>query len=869
MKTQYIGGLVGIVAGPMGDGEMISRVSGCSNFGNISFDGDGGTVAANLRNTYVGGIVASSGVNSGSETSTSGYTKCYGKILNCSNSGSISVSWNGGTGGYFKVGGIMGYAECVFDGCVNDGDVALTNSTTATNAGPSIGGIAGVLAGLADVNASDCINRGQITLTGMYSNASNTYGAALAGSNNATAGGCFGLVGDNTTKISNCDNFGVVNFDTTMPDGAGSQSCFGGVVGLSMAEMTGCDNLCESPITMSSRSAKANIGGVVGSISNTLSNCKNAAPFTSNRVNVPEVEQISYVGGVVGHHNSASELKNCDNSGSMTVSCGSSSKENYTGGVVGKSDSATKINNCNNSGNMTVSCGSPSAENHIGGVVGKDDSATELDDCDNSGNMIVSFGSSAVKSYIGGVNAYNNASTSIKNCDNTGSIVFDGGGMVKQIYLAGVVAWTNVKATIDKCTNDGDITVGNWKNGSFNYAAGILAQYNKSGNIISNCTNTGDITSTAQSKMRIGGIAASLYGSMSGCVSECTIEMKNALGLSVAGGLIGYTSASADSCSSNCTMKMAGNASTARAGLAFGDINREYPISDVTIGGSITTDANTACGFFAGGYYANTAKYTLGEEGKPVTFDSSASINGAPIVLSNPPVPADVVGDVVTNAPATDGVIFANVVLDPPVYRLYVLDKVAMTSWGTGRIIWYSSEAGNIAPAGSKTFGSSTYYYFDLTSDVVGQTIDIYYKSDIVENHCEVMIPLTVSANVTNYYYRTDGVLVSAVSNPSSPEDLDATPRIYVRSSGTNLHCHMWGGDSSTSWPGNAFTATSSKEYDALWYYVDLIPNTTQFILNFGGDDGKSGDLTLANYTGYNGSYYLYFYGGNNLGEVL
>ena len=187
-------------------------------------------------------------------------------------------------------------------------------------------------------------------------------------------------------------------------------------------------------------------------------------------------------------------------------------------------------------------------------------------------------------------------------------------------------------------------------------------------------------------------------------------------------------------------------------------------------------------------------------------------------------------------------------------YRLYVLDEKIATdadSWGSTRTLYANTD---IPQFDSKTFGTYTYKVFLLPSTLVNQTLDIYYKG---EHNCEVMLSdITITSAQENYYFRTDGILYTAVTDPSSPEALDETPRIYIRADAVP-NCHMWGGITETTWPGTTATATTSKQYNDSWYYVDIIPSATNFIINFGGDSSKSKDQTLDDSTV---SHYYYGY---------
>ena len=179
--TQYFGGIVGLV----GTETDILRLSGCRNEADhISVTvHNGNTEQAYLRNTYVGGLVGGTGLSSGTSDAPTGYAKNYGTFSGCINNADVSVSWEGGTGGYFFVGGLIGACQAQLLNCINNGDVSFVSSTSAHNANPSVGGLAGTIGGPANPNAKDCANNGSVTFSGSFVN---------SGSATAYAAGCMG-----------------------------------------------------------------------------------------------------------------------------------------------------------------------------------------------------------------------------------------------------------------------------------------------------------------------------------------------------------------------------------------------------------------------------------------------------------------------------------------------------------------------------------------------------------------------------------------------------------------------------------------------------------------------------------------------------
>lgn len=203
--------------------------------------------------------------------------------------------------------------------------------------------------------------------------------------------------------------------------------------------------------------------------------------------------------------------------------------------------------------------------------------------------------------------------------------------------------------------------------------------------------------------------------------------------------------------------------------------------------------------------------------------------------------------------------------IEAPMYLCVKDTKIAAGSvWESSRTIWYSSTDGDIAKTFTISIGSHSYNVFELGGSVDddGTAWTVYYKGG---NSCEVAIPMTTVPGQADYYYITDGIQVASVgADPSSPAALPSTPRVYVQTNWNDLYCHMWGGDSSTTWPGTIFTETSSKYYGDPWKYVNLINNTTSFIINNGE---QTADLLISDYA-VDGSCYMFFYGASFYGKV-
>ncbi len=170
----------------------------------------------------------------------------------------------------------------------------------------------------------------------------------------------------------------------------------------------------------------ANIGGVVGCVSNsgtsTIINCYSSVAVEGNGTR-------NYIGGVVGQTNGASNaVTNCYSSGDIKGDDSNAS----VGGVVGSASSST-ITNCYSSGSVTGT--------YVGGVVGSSGSATIT-------------------------NCYWN-SENITNCTGSGTSDSDSNGMTAaKMKESSFVVTLNVNATT---YNDGTGIACAWKSGSNGY----------------------------------------------------------------------------------------------------------------------------------------------------------------------------------------------------------------------------------------------------------------------------------------------------------------------------------------------------------------------------------------------------------------
>ena len=670
--TQYIGGVVGAFIAP----STIERIKKCTNNGNITISGS--EENSNLRNVYIGGIVGVTGMNSGTADAPSGYTKNYGTVSNCVNNGNISVTWGGGTGGYFNVGGILGFGECALDTCTNEGKVSLSSSLEKTSSRPAVGGLAGGIAGTAAITAKDCVNKGSVDLTGMFTNGGSgaDYAAGGAGTIWASCGGCFGIVGDNTKLVQNCDNYGVITINTKTTAAANSAHSYGGIAGRSFAELNGCDNLAPT-MQMDDIVATWHAGGIVGHTKNAIVDCKLGAKISLSHdcsfLTDKQSAAIVNFGGIVGYAAAGSSLSGCSAESSASLTFTNMASTVRIGCIAGMLYGPAS--DCTNNANLVFTrknIEGVAFTNFVGGVIGynyADANNGALDKCVNHGTVTVNLDKDSGAAAVGGVAGAFNKTNILTNCVNDAKVTIDGKNMSgAAVYAGGVIARTMAtKSCLTDCSNSADLVVSNIAFTGWNYIGGLQGTYSSSGNVLTRCSNSGNVSVDGPAKLRVAGLNGALYGSFVDCTNTGNVTVNNPAAGSAIGGFAGYGSASISggSFSGKITVNNAGG--TCYSGLAYAQVNRTNTISGFKVDGSITgsnLDAGILFGVRESASYP--AHYTLGAESSPLTILASSNINGTPVV-SNPSTDADLVGNCTLNAPADDTdpiLIYTNVVIE-------------------------------------------------------------------------------------------------------------------------------------------------------------------------------------------------------------
>ena len=391
--------------------------------------------------------------------------------------------------------------------CTAEGSITWTPSS-ALGGNSQLGGLVGNNLGGAIVG---CTNNAAVTFAD--NSVTNGNQPSIGGVVGRTQkGGALSTQGD----ISNCTNNGTVICAAKFAENI----YIGGVLGYQVEKaesMSGCVNhgLVKVASTASTGAA-LHLGGVVGLAKGTVDECTNA----SDGVVTSEACSVStYLnqGGVVGrlNHDSGLVYETLTNAGTVNVAALGGSSGRYIGGVTGRCNEGGVLNGVTNSGNINY---------------------TSVDE--NS-------------TYIGGVVALNSKSgVSLENCSSTGgTLTYSGTTEHGPLYIGGVVGYST--QPVSSCTSAMTINVGgSFVSTSSQYfsVGGIVGKM--TGNNISNCLNTGNITYSQQISGEdkkgysfVGGVVGHIKGSISDSSNGGTVTItgKNSAYNPFYGGVVGST----------------------------------------------------------------------------------------------------------------------------------------------------------------------------------------------------------------------------------------------------------------------------------------------------------------------------------------
>ncbi|WP_394920431.1 prepilin-type N-terminal cleavage/methylation domain-containing protein [uncultured Robinsoniella sp.] len=509
----YVGGIVG--------SHNSKSIKSCSNYGNITSEKRDASDNI-IGSGYAGGIT---GINESGKA-----------ISDCQNYGNV-------TSNYGQSGGIVGMNLGTLQSCSNSSGTIRSDYAQA-------GGITGINSGI----IQESINLGSVTgaVTGTERNAI----GGIAGINNGASQGI------TAGEIKNCTS----KLNSSNSNSITGSNILGGIIGWNQGTVTMKKNSGEDnnvTINMNVNQAAVNstagniplIGGIIGKDDRSATD-KNPVSIEnyiySGTIQISEMAQTLYAGGIIGYNNKSHIVKNCEFRGTISGlgnrnfdDKGNLKTDGGVGGITGRNAGTIYLNRIGDSNEYAINTTpdtrtSISGCTNVGGIVGiGDKNSSILRDAPNNGNAkegyILNYASVTGVLNAGGI--YGNSSVAISECKNKGII----GGKTR---IGGISGIQNSSADITDCENTSQAMINPLQENSSDI--GGIAGY--AANVkITNSSNQGKICYANESSQpagitNVGGIVGN--GSSTtfiNCTNGTAGETRDFLTCDVrnAGGIVG------------------------------------------------------------------------------------------------------------------------------------------------------------------------------------------------------------------------------------------------------------------------------------------------------------------------------------------
>lgn len=418
----YVGGIVG--------SHNSKSIKSCSNYGNITSEKRDASDNI-IGSGYAGGIT---GINESGKA-----------ISDCQNYGNV-------TSNYGQSGGIVGMNLGTLQSCSNSSGTIRSDYAQA-------GGITGINSGI----IQESTNLGSVTgaVTGTERNAI----GGIAGINNGASQGI------TAGEIKNCTS----KLNSSNSNSITGSNILGGIIGWNQGTVTMKKNSGEDnnvTINMNVNQAAVNstagniplIGGIIGKDDRSATD-KNPVSIEnyiySGTIQISEMAQTLYAGGIIGYNNKSHIVKNCEFRGTISGlgnrnfdDKGNLKTDGGVGGITGRNAGTIYLNRIGDSNEYAINTTpdtrtSISGCTNVGGIVGiGDKNSSILRDAPNNGNAkegyILNYASVTGVLNAGGI--YGNSSVAISECKNKGII----GGKTR---IGGISGIQNSSADITDCEN--------------------------------------------------------------------------------------------------------------------------------------------------------------------------------------------------------------------------------------------------------------------------------------------------------------------------------------------------------------------------------------------------------------------------------
>ena len=422
----YVGGICGRYG-------STKKMSGCINYGNVTYSASTGTTPS------ISGIIG----NITKKTT----------IENCENHANVTFDGET-TGNTVNHGGIVAYCAyaATLENCVNTGNLAISSNMDSASGTYRIGGIMGTNQG-AGVTFIGCRNTGEVRCDAVGFNLKSLCLGGILGQNESES--------TDAVVMEDCTNSGDV---TNSTDDAAGNTYIGGMIGnrdyksaSAVGEMTRCTNLGNLLDESKKTSGTATyIGGMIGynDIGISLTDCKNGMDggncgqitrsVTGNKSN------YIAIGGMIGRQLGSKDygtmpvsLLRCHNYASITSNAGSDGTYVYLGSMIAANNPASingndafynvTIDGCVNDGAITNHTNS-SSQIRMGGFIGDGANYFDLKNSINNGNVMSDGNSVAtgdnvskfqyrVGGFVGSITKGGNNNHKFTNLYNHGNVI--------------------------------------------------------------------------------------------------------------------------------------------------------------------------------------------------------------------------------------------------------------------------------------------------------------------------------------------------------------------------------------------------------------------------------------------------------------
>mgnify|MGYP003292393747 CR=1 FL=1 len=470
------------LAGLIGSATAVATIENCENYGSVTYCGE-----TTLKTANLGGVIA--------------YTSKAITMKNCRNEAVISVTPDLTTaGGIFRLAGIAGLNQgdgITFEGCENTGSIEC-NAAGFSTKGLYAGGILGQFDAKSAKNGfsmTDCTNSGDIT----SSIADNAAGVAIGG----MLGYCGFNNSDVTNSLSGCTNLGtLLDQAKKASSGSANSTYMGGMIGYNSmgATITDCANGMEGE----------DLGSITGSATGTASN-------------------YAAIGGIVGWQTnptglgpSSVSLTGCHNFATITSSNDATVTYFYMGSMIAaaepyKNASGTEvyypitIDDCINDGDI-VSHAPAKSQSRCGGFIGDGANNFTIKNSTNNGNLSLDGTVTAANiqyrsgGFVGSISKGTSGSHVFTNLTNTGNITVATKGTITAITnleIGGILGYASKKAAITECTAKGDISYSGLSVTTLLVKA-IFARNDVKSSSIKNCKIAGNMNGTELTEDNFG-----------------------------------------------------------------------------------------------------------------------------------------------------------------------------------------------------------------------------------------------------------------------------------------------------------------------------------------------------------------------------